>query len=63
MGPPDPARLKDAARRSRSRPRRPVLDPRRVGRPGLGVSGARGAPTFDLGRSDYEFLVTAKGAD
>ena len=45
QGHPAPARLKDAARRSRGRPGRPVLDPRRVGRPGLGVSGARGAPT------------------
>src|SRR5690606_5441556 len=43
-GPPAPARLKDAARRWRGRPGRPVLDPRRVGRPGLGVTGARGAP-------------------
>lgn len=41
--PPAPARIKDAARRWRGRPRRPVLDPRRVGRLGLGMTVARGA--------------------
>lgn len=50
-GPPAPARLKDAARRSRGRPGRPVLDPHRRGRPGLGRPGARGAPAFGGGRS------------
>lgn len=38
--PPAAARLKDAARRSRGRPGRPVLDPRRVGRLWLGMTDA-----------------------